>query len=175
MSARAALQALRATLANSAGFQKFVGALGYPTKADAHIYDHAVPSETKRSSDRFTRAELQALRPYALIHHSEDNPVAVKTSSGTQACGWSESGLLIVHLLRDTPSDLDLQQAAVDLETIADEIVKDIQNASELAERLDCQRISRNGPFRVPEEEYQAVGDAQEYLLMIDWGRIDES
>ena len=91
---------LRDTLAASSTFQELVGA-GSAADAKGQIYHEGLPDPD--DGEAFTLAELQKLRPYAVIWTAAENGFQRTFESSGADDTFDASGSLIMRLERDAP------------------------------------------------------------------------
>jgi len=160
----------RATLAACASFQSLVDA-DDATEALTHIYHDATPMPESGRAEH-TRAELTALRPFAIVY-TEDNQgfVVEKDAMGNEDC-WNASGTVHIVIYRNVPEADELNPSKVDTDfrTVMGNIASEIIRLSETAPYLAAKKIVASGPIRTPVKELSDVGDAQGAVLTVAWG-----
>lgn len=152
---------LATTLSESEAFQDFVVAAN-ATAAIAKVFHDVMPAP---DGDRYTEAELTALRPSALIYTERYEDVY----DATDSC-WRASGRLVCKLRRSTPAIGTDSAKDISFRQIAGYIVQDLKDMCETAGRLASRGIVVEGPFRTHPTEIKAAGDFQEVDMTIDWG-----
>lgn len=169
---RSGLVNLRNMLRNSTAFQTFVDKVNHPDQADTHIYEIRLKSKPEKG-DKYSRAQLEAVRPYALIHNDEDGTIERKDATGIGDCNWQRGGRIMACFVRDVPEGTtDQEQVSIDFEELIDAIVDDLKAMSDTAGYLDIYEITSRGPYRTMKEERAESGDAQFYDLTLTWGTI---
>lgn len=164
---------MKATLAASTNFRTLVGAAD---SAAALLRIHGDELPKPAVGPTHTETELTALRPCAVIFIPSDHGWQIeRDASGDAASGsdcWNPSGILHVLIYRNVPvaDKNDHTKVDKDFRVIAGDIISDLVGLSETAGMLAIRKISVFGPFRTKHGEMKAIGDAQVYELMIEWG-----
>jgi hypothetical protein len=162
----------RATLAASATFQTWVGAAD-ATEALDSIYDDGLPVPANKSS--YTKAELQALRPFAMIWTDEADGFSMErtaVSGPSSLMDWQSSGRLELHLEMDVPAELADDPAGLDLSfrntigQIFDEVAVLAGAGGMLA--ITSMAVSF-GPYRTDTDKVPQQGDAIAIDLIWEW------
>jgi hypothetical protein len=100
-------EALRVALADCAAFRTWVGAADRAEALES-IYVDGLPAPAG-DADVHTRAELEALRPYAILFTAEGDGVRRRLEAGGGTFCFDAGGRLIVRLVQDCPQSLDDQ------------------------------------------------------------------
>lgn len=163
--------ALRCSLANSPNMQSFLGVtVGDSSAAILKIYNDELP---KPSDGRMhTLAEITALRPCAIVFTLSDAGWSIERDAMADDACWHAHGIVHALIFRNVPEadKDDLGKCDVDFRNAVSDIVDDLIELSEYAGHLACDKITARGPFRTDPKELKAIGDAQVYELIIEWG-----
>lgn len=167
------INAFRQMLADSPHFRTWAG-VANPTAALARIYRDGLPSPDV-SQDAFTAAQYAALRPYALIYPSEDEPYILQRDAAHNC--WKTTGSLICVLSKSYPATSTPDAQFVDMAAAIENLIRsdDINNPGlvELSGedgRLFLTDIRVDFVGRTPPEHVNDYGDAYDVLLSIRWG-----
>ncbi|MFA7254130.1 MAG: hypothetical protein WC107_06285 [Patescibacteria group bacterium] len=164
----------RTMLADSAKFRTLVGATA-GTEAQKHaaalarIYREGLPPPTDKKE--YTRTELEALRPCAIVFADEMDHITLERDSSD---GFAAAGSLTMMLFRTCPADQvlgnDRPSAAADQEwsDIVGVVQYELATLSNTAGYLSFHRI-RAGTFNVPSGDVPAQGVWQGALYRIQW------
>ncbi len=152
-------------LADSAAFRTFAGvATAEVARSDA-IYCDGLP---KPSGREYTPAELEALRPFALVFTETDDGFRLNClAQGV----FQPSGRIIVLLERGVPAEDEDDVAKLDeyMRNSAGAILDDLTQMSGQEGYVDISEIVFSGPGRVETKDVQDMGDFQQMFLQIDW------
>lgn len=165
-----------ATLSRCHAFQHWQGNTWTESQALARIYHHALPPPA--DGRQHTLAEMEALRPFALIWTEGVDGLEVFRDTAGPDWAPRASGHLVICLEQSVP-DADLNDPAKverDFETTVG-LIMGSGNASQpgLYElsgnpgELPATRLVYRGSARTPQEELQDIGDAQRAWLDIYW------
>lgn len=154
---------LASTLADCPAFRTFVGAAD-AAAALLRIHHDAFPA-IPSGDDRFSKAELEAIRPCAVLATS-DGYVTEKDATGDY---WRPHGTLYCWLYRTTPSGT-LSAVAVSFRETVGDLLEELQARSTLADFLASRKVTVNGPYRNDPLDRKSHGDEQVYELVIEWG-----
>jgi len=135
-------EALRKTLAESATFQGLVGAAD-ATEALDSIYVDGLPAPA--SGDVHTLAELESLRPYAVIFTAERNGLTRIAEAGGNQLYFNQSGKLSLRLIRDCPDgygDAPSSAANRTWRTLAGKIMDEVGELAAAANDADMLAIT---------------------------------
>lgn len=159
----------RQTLANCDSFQSLVSA-STASRAAEMIYHDAWP-KPQSGLPEHTLAEIQALRPCAIVYTEDDRGFVANRDASADIC-WHISGIIHIVIFRNVPViDVnDPSNVDVDFRTIIGNILSDLINLSETAGMLASRRITFEGPWRTDVKDLKSVGDAQAAKLIIEWG-----
>lgn len=176
---KVARQNLKTTLSKCTYFQQWHGNSWSEAQAAARIYLGGLPRPA--SGDEHTKAELQALRPYALIYTETESGLTFtpRSAGAGQELHFIPSGVLVIELERDVdeadPGDNEAVEEAIVSE--ADLMLwapgtgdVSLTTQAGLAGRLAMLSLSGHGPFRTPTEYRARYGDAVTYFITIEWG-----
>lgn len=142
-------------------------------------YHGALPKPAGNNASH-TLAELQALRPYAIVSTPTEGFRAIKDASGD---AMVFGGRLDLEITRDTPAGMIDDPAACDADflKLVGKIIAtgdpDNPGLAELSENvgtLPINSIRVLGPARTDERDLAELGDAQRIWLSITWGAQDD-
>lgn len=159
----------RQTLANCDSFQSLVSA---PTASRAAelIYHDAWP-KPESGQPQHTLAEMQALRPCAIVYTDENNGFRSRRDTSADIC-WHHSGVINFLIFRNVP-EIDVNDPSnidVDFRTILGNIYSELIDLSETPDMLAIRDITFDGPWRTEIKDIPAIGDAQAAKLIVEWG-----
>lgn len=157
---------LRTSLAACSTFQDLVGA-NSATAALTKIYHEGLPPP---EGDEYTLAELRRYYPFAWVGQSADEGF-VKDARGDGQF-FVESGTLWLHIRREVPESLELDQAAADLEwkNIVGTIIDELCTLAGQGNYLCFHRVTVAGLYRNTRDAYSAQGQCQAVDLEFTWG-----
>lgn len=159
-----AKQMMRNTIAGSSTFQNLVGET---TQADAlnHVYEEVIPEKT----NDYTRAELEALRPFAIVKTiPEDSYVIRRAARGTQNL-FFDSGRMSVEIERDAPGD-GVGADLVSFQTIVGNILVEMTNLAGQADYLDINEFFLTDYMIAHPDHIATQGDYQLAVIRVTWG-----
>lgn len=169
---------LRASLADSPACRALLG-VHSSTAAKARIHLREIP---KPAADAYTLAELEILRPYALIFHGytdgeSETRVADGVGTGTQ---WQALGKLTLRLSRAVPKDLTEavnREWDEEWENAVDAVMDDLLELSgDVAGGEEYLAIAAmkilQGPGRHHPDNDSAQGVEQGVDIEITWGGL---
>lgn len=172
---------LRNSLATCTAFRTWDGLSLSVEQAKNRIYFDALPPP---AGPTYTKAELVALRPFALIYMSTSDGVRfAQQSVGSLGGSYAASGTLIVRLERNFPSNVSAEAdpgAAADrqFENMLGPLMRsDDWNSPGLLELagqagyLVIRELSlMAGPMRCDPKDAVGQGDCQAAFLEVKWG-----
>jgi hypothetical protein len=171
---------LRTSLATCTAFRTWDGASYTVDQAKDRIYFDALPPP--EDQNEYTAAELDVLRPYAIISKDERGIEFELESVSGSSQSFKPSGRLVVKLARNFP-DVDEEAdpaAAADrsFENMVGQLMKSgdpaapgLLELSGTSGYLSIRRLSEAGPYRVDPQDATQLGDHQVHMLFVDWGR----
>lgn len=165
----AAIENLRQSVAGSAAFQSLVGAAD-SAEALQRVHVTALPRPTQ--GGKFSREELEDLRPYALIYFDENSGVTFeKDAAGESDEFGTRHGRMHLELARDVPAELanDLSAAELDWIRVVDAIIEDLMDLSGVAGHLSFNRLLTEGPGRNHPNRIPTEGDCQMMMLHFEY------
>lgn len=159
----------RQTLAACDSFQSLVSASS-AARAAEHIYHDAWPKPAS-GQPVHTLAEMNALRPSAIVYTDENNGFVSTRDASADIC-WHHSGIIHFVIFRNVPVvDVnDPSNVDVDFRTILGDIYSELIDLSETPDMLAIRRITFDGPWRTEIKDLSAIGDAQAAKLIVEWG-----
>lgn len=169
---------LRTTLANCTAFRTWDGANWTIDQAKERIYFDRLPSPPGDAA-AYTRAQLEALRPFAIIYKPRQNGVVLEVEAAAPDT-FATRGTLIIKFERNVPEDERDDPADADrsFKNMIGQVMRTslpsspgLADLSGQAGFLRCWRLSEEGPYRVDVDAVTDYGDFQEYYLQIEWGR----
>lgn len=161
---------LRVSLADCATFRTWVGAEGDDSQQQARdrIHDEGLPEPPLGVT--FGLADLQALRPHAVIStlglHSEHG------STGS-VFGFDDSGILVLRLEQDVPQDIahDMAEIGRRFTNTIGAIWDELKALSGGGGYLAIESIDMPEPWgRSAEQDAESMGDFVRVELTITWG-----
>ncbi len=163
---------LRALLSNSATLQTWTSTAN-PTAALARIYHDGLPKPGS-NAPRHTLAELQALRPYAIIWTDTEKGYG-RTQDGYGAGPHlgAESGRLMIELVQDVPLAIadDIAEADLQWKNTIGQILDDLVTLIATGTYLLVNSLSIDeGPYRYEAAKQSEMGDAQGVEIGVGWG-----
>lgn len=170
-----AKERLRTTLANCTALRAWMGAGTTVAQALERIYLDSLPPHDA-SADKFTAAQLQALRPYVLISKVEQAGVTWHANAGPRRS--APGGTLLAVFFENIPTDTSdpgeivrrFEDVIAGTVCSLDESWVTLTSLRGTAGFTDWNRISESGPFRCDPDEVTDHGDFQFHILQIDWG-----
>lgn len=155
---------LREQLANCSTFQTLCGV---STKANAlpFIFYDSLPEKT--DGTEYSLAELQAVRPHAIISLI-DRVSTPQGVSGNGAFSMSRTFTHEIRLERNVPSAIAGDAGEVNLtwDNIWGSIMDELEALSGQAGYLACSLQKSDGPYRTHPEDHPNIGDAQQVTLV---------
>ena len=166
-----ALELLRTTLGASATFRTWTGAADQ-SAAEARIYKGALP---KPVSGKYSHslAELQTLRPYAIIFEQAEEGYATRAVAMSDSRVFVSSGSFGILLEWDIPSNIsnDPAEIAIQFRNTYGGIIDAIEAPASTAGFLDINEMAvEDGPWRSHEDDLEIYGDVKIVMLRISWG-----
>lgn len=168
-------QQLRASLADSPACRALLG-VHSSTAAKARIHLREIP---KPAADAYTLAELEILRPYALIFHGytdgeSETRVADGVGTGTQ---WRVVGKLTFRLSRAVPDGMTDDEADTEWDDAVDAVMDDLWELSgDVAGGEEYLAVAAmkilQGPGRHHPDNDSAQGVEQGVDIEITWGEL---
>lgn len=157
---------LEASFAHSSACQSFLGA---STEAEARdrIHHDALPEP---SGDRYTRQEMESLRPCVLIAMERYTRQKRAMGLGTGDSCWQVQGALVARLYRTVPSTESLAASDAAMRASVEAIVADLEDQSETGGRLAATSIDIQGPSRIEQKDVKNIGEEQMMQLTIGFG-----
>ncbi len=159
----------RQTLANCDSFQSLVSA-STASRAAEMIYHDAWPKPASGLPEH-TLAEIQALRPCAIVYTHENGGFKSRRDASADIC-WHHSGIVNFLIFRNVP-EIDVNDPSnvdVDFRTIIGNIYSELIELSETAGMLAIRELTYDGPWRTDVKDLKSVGDAQVAQLIAEWG-----
>jgi hypothetical protein len=159
---------LATVLAACPTFQSWT-ASGNAAAAARRIYHDALPPPEDPDTGEYTRDELRALRPYAIVAMEEQQGFTrTKAAVGT----WSESGQLALFLIQDLPLQYarDFSAAERAWKTTIGKILDELCDGADSI-GLDLAEVRvQEGPYRNDPESHAAQGEVQGVEIAVRWG-----
>jgi hypothetical protein len=169
---------LRTMLSNCHAFQNWDGLSMSAALAADRIYYDALPPPLNNAAE-YTRDELIALRPFALIYKTVERGITFRHASSGSRFGHLPSGRLVVELHRNVPIDEQHDPGAADrsFENMVGLLISSsnanqpgLVELSAYGTYLQLGTITDYGPERCDPDAVPSLGDFQSYALFIDWG-----
>ena len=166
MSWQQSLDLLEQTLADSTAMRTFLGAAN-ATEAKAKIFQDALPPP---AAEEYTRAEMEALRPYVVLS-TEDAFAKYRKVRIATGC-WTSSGSIWAMVTRNVPEGETPEQAQQSFRTSIGSIIDELIVLGEdgTGTHLHFREIESEGPWRVALDELEAKGDNDWCVLRFSWG-----
>lgn len=166
-----AIELLRQTLGASATFRTWTST-ATQEDAEAKIYKGALP---KPVSGKYahTLAELQTLRPYAIIFEQPEEGFQVRATALSGSRDFVASGSFGILLEWDIPSDIsdDPAEIAIQFRNTYGGIIDDMAGLASVAGYLDINEMAvEDGPWRSHEDDLEMYGDVKIVMLRVSWG-----
>ncbi len=163
-----AQETLRVTMANVVEFQTLVGAAD-AAAALGDVYHEGLPPPADENSDTYTRAELEALRPYALIWTEEEQGFRLTPDS---ADGFSVSGTLHCQIEHDIDPLIANDAGEVDRQhrNLIGKIIDELKPMARLGPYLAWETLTFSGPFRRHPDDIEEMGNSIASLLTFTYG-----
>jgi hypothetical protein len=161
---------LAASLAACAPWQALCGA-GSAAAALERIYFDALPPPPHRA-DRYTREQLEALRPFILIYSDEETTIHLAhVATGTMR-RFHPDGVLKFYVERNVPAEEAHDPALGDraFKNFAGQLALALCNLSGQANYLAIDDLTGNGPLRALDEHIPTRGDFQQFHFAVTWG-----
>jgi hypothetical protein len=166
---------LRTSLANCTAFREWDGADYTVDEAKSRIYFDALPPA---SGAEYTVAELDDLRPYAIVSLDE-NGIEYEYEAAPNS--YKMRGRLVVCLERkfpDVSGETNPNEAADrQFENMVGPLIRTgnpsspgLLDLSGTAGYLFVRRVALHGPYRVEAKDVRQLGDYQRCFLFIEWG-----
>ncbi len=157
---------LKATLADAAAFRTWVGASDH-AGADAHIYSNRLPAPADTDTGVYTQAELTALRPFAIVMPTEQDPYQLTGIAISDATDFAETGKLRILLEQNAAEDPETW------ETTVDGIITGIKGLAGKAGYLDIANLRIVALYlKAAADDIPTLGDFQQAMLELDWGHV---
>lgn len=153
-----------ATLANCEAFQLLVGRPD-AARAKQRIFSDVLPVP---EGAEWTADELDAIRPFALVHTTEDITGFVYERIAT-GC-WNASGRITIKIERSLRDSDTAAQADARFKREVAEIIKQFAAQRETGDRLMSRRFNVEGPYRIAHEDLEEQGDHQWMMIYVEWG-----
>lgn len=169
---------LRTSLATCTAFRTWDGANWTIEQAKERIYFDSLPPPPDNAA-AYTRAQLEALRPFAIIYRPRQDGVRLEVEAAGPDT-FATSGTLVVRLERNVPEDERDDAGAADrsFENMVGQVMRTSSPAAPGLADLSGQpgylkilKIQESGPHRCGVDEITDYGDFQEHYLQIEWGR----
>lgn len=165
-----AVDNLRVTLADSAAFRSWVGAVDQAT-ALVKIYYESLPPPADKNEHTF--AELVAYRPYALVWTVPDSGFALRHDAHSGLFVYNESGLMMIRLIQAVDAGIANDPAEISRQflntvgTILDQLAAKAGGGGYLAiEEMELDF----GPYRGDPDERSTQGDYVGADVKLSWG-----
>lgn len=165
---------LRDTLAACYWFRNWSGKTESVSEAKRRIYLDGLPAPAGNAP--YTPAQMNSLRPFAIIYTTALRMVANSTPGG-----FYSEGSFTIELEQNIPTNIASDPTEVD--RVFDNRVGSIVFTGSLAKPglwdlaarahqgyFEIQELYKDGPHRTPHEEVQSIGDASIYYLHLTWG-----
>jgi len=169
-----AKQRLRDTLANCYYFRNWTGELLDASEAIKRIYLDALP--TLPNNQTYSREAMFALRPFAIIYTT-----GLKIVADSEPGGWHSEGSLTIEFEQNVPDSIRNDPPEIDrlfdnrigaIVFTGQPAMPGLMDLAKVKQQgfTDITELYKDGPWRTPEEEIHAKGDASIYFLHITWG-----
>jgi hypothetical protein len=158
---------LRDTLAASTAFQTWVGAAN-ATAAAARVYLDDLPEPA--GQEDYTRAELEAYRPMAIIETDEEGFTYEHGATG-DSFEFDVSGKLRLCLEQSVSEALanDNAELLLQFRNSYGQILDDLCDLAGTPGYLGIVRMRTYGPFRMHPDRIPRQGDAVWVWVVIEW------
>lgn len=161
---------LRKTLADVLAFREFAS-VADRDGALARIHHGALPPPQDPERG-YTRVELQALRPCAILYTAERDGFTYEQVATSEGFDFGEQGNLVIELEREVPSEIALDLAEVDVDFL-NQVGAVMRGLIDLFGR-DTYLLGRSlslaeGPYRSHPDDVPEVGDWQLAILNVTW------
>jgi hypothetical protein len=161
-----AAQHLHDSLANSAQFQTLTSAAN-STQAATHIYLDALP---RPDSMNYVRAEIEKLRPFALI-----NTESYHASLEAPPSGFGHSGVLALRLFRSVADEIASKPGEIGrrFDNTLGTLLAELEAQCGTAGRLAFNDYDMSEPWgRTSDEEEEDFGDSLKALITFSWSGL---
>lgn len=144
-------------------------------QAEARIYYDELPAP--EGAD-FTVADMNALRPLAMVWLDLNGGLSLRSESGGSCC-WTPSGAAIVQIELPVPTELanNPEALAIDLHTklgriirTADDTKPGLCDLAGIAGYLPLKNVLFRGYIRTDQKAAIEIGDAVRCELELQWG-----
>lgn len=166
-----AIELLRHTLGASATFRTWTST-ATQEDAEAKIHKDAIPNSASGKYDH-TLAELQALRPYAILFEQPEEGFVVRAAALSGSRDFVASGAFSILLEQDIPSNIsnDPAEIAIQFRNTYGGIIDDLAGLASVAGYLDINEMAvEESQFRSPKKERVVYGDVVIVFLRVAWG-----
>lgn len=167
-------EALRLALADCAEFRTWVSAADRAAALES-IYIDGLP-EPAGDADVHTLAEIQALRPYAIVYTAETDGVSRRLEAGGGTFCYSATGRLMLLMVQDCPESRDDQPtswANQEWRKTIGLIRADLRQTAAKPNESEYLAIRRmavaNGPYWSPREVAPTEGVWQGVEIEVTW------
>jgi hypothetical protein len=169
---------LRTTLATCTAFRTIDGVSYTVDQLKARIYLDALPPPGS-SSPEYTLAELQALRPFALIAAAPHGALRLRHVTAGTVRRFHPNGTLVVAIERNVPAvdaadpgqvDRDWENTIGLIMSSLDSALPGLAELSGQAGYLTISGLEVLDLYRGDQDDKPARGDYQVCLLQIEWG-----
>jgi hypothetical protein len=159
---------LATTLADCTEFRTLVDEDEQPAVL-ANIYNDVLPEP---AGGTYTLAELQALRPYALLWTSPDNGYRSRADSAGDGNDFVEGGEIILKLERAVTDGESVSQAQSDRDwnDIVGSIIRQMHDLAGLSGYLNIVAIRQLVCGRSEQAMWKNYGHVQTTVLAVEWG-----
>ena len=162
-----AIDNFRTLLASCAEFRTWAGVAN---EAAAKLKIHVTFPEPG-NGQTFTTAELDGLRPYAVVELDDENGLI---STAGSSSSFDHKGRLSVYLIQSVDGELDVDEARMQFNNavgqIYDELCSRSRNNATEDTYLNISRITiASGPGRAPEDKASGQGPEFGVRLLVDW------
>lgn len=164
-------------LSKNTGFWQFTGAAD-AAAALSHIYRDFLPEPADKNEH--TLAELQAMRPFAMVWQSESNGWHARRNAATSC--FKISGMIVVRFEWDVPyapnENDQLVQSGSDqaaATTFQEHLSRILHNDDStgilnICAQMNITDVMETACFRSPPEHYKTIGDCYAAEFLIAWG-----
>lgn len=160
---------LETTLANCAAFQSLVSAAN-AAAALLSIYNDALPAPA--DGEGYTKAELVALHPYALIETDADGGYAMGFASvnADGSHNYRDAGKLCLRIVRQVTAGGEIVDDERTWKNTIGQILTQLWALAGQAGYLAITGIAVEGWHRFHPNDEPAMGDAQGVTIAVEWG-----
>lgn len=167
MMLNAPVDAMITLLTNSLGFQTLIN--GNAGAAALRIHKNFLPAPA--DNDKHTKAELQALRPFAMVWTRESQGWRARRDSSP--AGFKIGGSIMIRIEWDIPPGTTDQVAAATFEDHLSRILRDESGETGILQAyqvMNIYEVQLLAVYRSLPEDTPAIGDCYAAELQVDWG-----